>query len=98
MFMVNFKYPSLFRNQIVTMSSAPKNDLVTTICDNVLSLTASQRDAILNNRWYCIAEFQGFNYDRMQTWDREINRLPESRGGCYFGSVVMAKLQGLAYW
>ena len=21
-----------------------------------------------------------------------------SRGGCYFGSVAMAKLQGLAYW
>ena len=70
------------------------HDLVTTVCDNVLSLTTSQR----NNGWARLADFQGFNYDEIQTWAREINRLPASRGGCYFGSVAMAKLQGLTYW
>ena len=80
------------------MAAAPTNGLVTTVCDNVLSLTASQWDAIVNNGWARLADFQGFNRDRIQTWEREINRLPVSRGGCYFGSVAMAKLQGLAYW
>ena len=28
----------------------------------------------------------------------ESHRLPASRGGCYFRSVAMVKLQGLAYW
>ena len=98
MCMANLTYPSLFRNRIVTMAAAPPNDLVTTICDNVLSLASSQKDAIVNNGWACLADFQGFKYDRIQTWVREINRLPVSRGGCYFGSVAMAKLQGLTYW
>ena len=80
------------------MATAPPNDLVTTIFDNVLSLTASQRDAIMNNAWAHLDDFQGFNYDRIQTWARESNRLPASRGGGYFGSAAMAKLQGLAYW
>ena len=79
------------------MATAPPNDLVTTVCDNVLSLTAIQRDAIVNNGWARLADFQGFNYARIQTWARENNRLPELRGGCYFGSVAMAKLQGLVY-
>ena len=80
------------------MAVAPPNDLVTTICDNVLFLTAIQRDAIMKNGWARLADFQGFNYDRNQTCARESNRLTASRGGFYFGSVAMAKLQGLAYW
>ena len=80
------------------MDAVPPNDLVTTVCDNVLSLTAIQRDKIVNNGWYHLSELQGLIYDRIQTWEREINCLPSSRGGCYFGSVAMAKLQGLAYW
>ena len=79
------------------MAAATPNDLVTTVCDNVLSLTAIQRDAIVNNRWARLADFQCFNYNMIQTWERVSNRLPASRGGCYFGSVAMAKLQGLAY-
>ena len=59
---------SLFRNQIVTMDAAPPNDLVTTVCDNVISLMASQRDAIFNNGRYSLSDFQGFNYSRIQTW------------------------------
>ena len=55
-------------------------------------------DEIVNNEWARISDFQGFNYDRIQTWERGINRLLESRGGCYFWSVVLAKLQGLSYW
>ena len=96
--MANITYPSLFRNRIVTMAAAPPNDLVTTVCDNVLSLTAIQRYAIVNNGWARFADFQGSNYNRIQTWARESNRLPASRGGCYFGSVAMAKLHGIAYW
>ena len=96
--MANITYPSLFRNRIVTMATAPPNYLVTTICDNMISLTASQRDTIVNNGWACLAEFQGFNYDRIHTWERESNRLPASRNGCYFGSVAMVNIQGLAYW
>ena len=80
------------------MAAAPPNDLVTTICANALSLTSIQRGAIVNSGWDRLAYFQCFNYDRIQTWARESNRLPASRGGCYFGSVVMAKLQGLEYW
>ena len=80
------------------MAVAPTNYLVTTICDNVLSLTASQRDEIVKNGWARLADFQGFNYGRIQTWARESNRLPASNSGCYFGSVAMAKLQGLVYW
>ena len=79
------------------MAAAPPNDLVTTVRDNVISLTARQRDAIGNNRWSHLSEFQVFNYDRIQNWARESNRLPASFGGCYFGSVSMAKLQSLAY-
>ena len=96
--MADLTYPSLFQNLIVTIAAAPPNDLVTTVCDNVISLTAIQRKAIVNNGWACLADFQGFKYNRIQTWARESNRLPASRGGCYFGSVAMAKLQGLAYW
>ena len=96
--MENLTHPSLFQNLIVVMAAAPPNNMVTTICDNVLSLTASKRDAIMNNEWDRLADFQGFNYDRIQTWAKKINRLPASRGGCYFGSVSMEKLQGLAYW
>ena len=79
------------------MAAASPNDLVTTICDNILSLAASQRDAIVNNGWARLADFQGFNYGRIQTWARESNRLPASHVGCCFGSVAMAKLQGIAY-
>ena len=80
------------------MAAAPPNYPVTTVCDNVLSPIASQRYVLVNNGWARLADFQSFNYDRIQTWVRESNRLPASRGGCYFGSLVMAKLQGLAYW
>ena len=93
--MANLIYPSLLRNRIFTMATAPPNDLVTTVCDNVLYFMDRQRDAIMNNGWARLADFQGFNYERIQIWERERNRLPASRGGCYFGSVVMAKLQVL---
>ena len=96
--MADFTYPSLFRNRIVTMATAPPNNLVTIICDNVFSLTASQRDAIVNNGWDRLDEFQGFNYYMTQTWERESNRLPASHGGCYFGSVATENIQVLAYW
>ena len=96
--MVDLTYPSLFQNQIFTMAAATPKDLVTTVCDKVLSLTSSQRYSIVNNDWDRLADFRGFNYDRIQTWAREINRLPESRGGCYFISVATSKIQGLAYW
>ena len=96
--MADLTYPSLFWKLIVTMATAPPNDLVTTICDNLLSITARQRDEIVNNGWAWLADFQGFNYDRIQTWAKESNRLPESRSGCYLGSVAMTKLHGLAYW
>ena len=96
--MADLTYPYLFQNRIVTMGAALPNDPVTTVCDNVLSLTASQRDAIVYNIWACLSDLQVFNYDRIQTWVRESNRLPASHGGCYFGSVAMAKIQGLAYW
>ena len=68
--MEDLTYTSLFRNQIVTMAAAPPNDLVTTVYDNVISLLDSQRDAIVNNGWSRLAGFQGFNYDRIQTWAR----------------------------
>ena len=61
MFMADLTYPSLFRNRIFTMPAAPPNNLVTTIHDNVLSLTASQRGAIVNNRWARLSDFRGFN-------------------------------------
>ena len=96
--MADLTYSSLFRNRIVNMATSPPNDLVTTVCENVLSLKARQRDSIVNNGWARLDDFQGFNYDKIQTWVRESNRLPASRGGCYFGSVAMVKLQGLAYW
>ena len=67
MCMSDLTYPSLFRNLIVTMAAAPPNYLVTTVCDKVLSLTTSQRDAIVNNIWSRLADFQGFNYDRIKT-------------------------------
>ena len=35
--------------------------LLDLVCDNVLSLTASQRDEIVNNGWSRLADFQGFN-------------------------------------
>ena len=98
MCMADLTYPSLFQNGIVTMAAAPSKNMVTSVCDNVLSLTSSQRGAIVNNGWDRLADFQGFNYDRIQTWARESNRLLASCDGCYFGSVVMANLQGLAYW
>ena len=96
--MANLTYPSLFQNIIVTIAAAPPNNLVTTVCYNVLSLTAILRDAIVNIRWARLSDFQGFNYDRIQTWARKITRLPTSGGVCYFRSVVVAKLQGLSYW
>ena len=66
--MADLTYPSLFQNGIVTMAAAPPNDMVTTVCDNVLSLKAIQRDVILNNGSDRLADFQGLNYDRIQTW------------------------------
>ena len=74
------------------MALEPPNNLIITVFDNVLYLTDIQRDAIVKNVLACLADFQGFNYDRIQTWARESNLLPESCGGCYFGSVEMAKL------
>ena len=68
--MADLTYPSMLRNRIVTMAAAPPNDLVTTVCDNVLSLMASQRGAIVNNGWDRLSDFQGFNYDKIQTWAR----------------------------
>ena len=79
------------------MTVAPYNDLITTVCDNVFSLTAIQRYVIVNNGRARLADFQGFNYGMIYTWVRESNRLPASRGGCYFGSLATEKLQGLAY-
>ena len=66
--MADLTYPSLFQNQIVTMTGAPPNDLVTTVSDNVISLTAIQRDEIVNNGWARLSGLQGFNYNRTQTW------------------------------
>ena len=80
------------------MAASHPNYMVTTICDNLHSLTSSQRDAIMNNGWARLSDFQVLTYDMIKTWERESNRLPASRGGCYSGSVVMAKLQGLTYW
>ena len=97
MCMADLTYISLLWNRIVTMAAAPPNDLVTTVCDHVISLTSSQRDAIVNNGWACLADFQDFNYDRIHNWASESNHLPASCGGCYFESVAMAKLQGHAY-
>ena len=96
--MADLTYTSLFRNRIVTMATAPPNNMVTTVCDNGLSLADIQRDAIMNNVWDCFAYFQGFNNERIQNSERESTRLPASCGGCYFGSVAMEKLQGLLYW
>ena len=76
MCMTDITYHFLLQNPIVTTAAAPSNNLVTTVCDNGLSLTASQRDAIVNNGWTPLAYFQGFNYDRIQTSVRESNRLP----------------------
>ena len=70
MCMADLTYPSLLQHQIVTMAAAPPNNLVTTECDNLLYLTAIQRDAIMNNGWAHLTDFQGFNYDRIQTWAR----------------------------
>ena len=70
------------------MAAAPPNDLVTTVCDNVISLTARQRDAIVNNGWDQLDDFQVFNHDRIKTWERESNRLPASCGVCYFVSAA----------
>ena len=98
MCIADLTYLYLFRNQIITMAAAPPNDLVTNVCDNVLSLTASQRYAIVNNGWARLYDFQGFNYNRINTWAKESNRLPASRGGYYFVSLAMSKLHGLAYW
>ena len=53
--MANITYPSLFQKLIVTMAAASPNNLVTTVCDNVLSLMAIQRDAIVNNGWARLA-------------------------------------------
>ena len=61
--MADLTYPYVLQNQIFTMAAEPPNDLVTTVCDNVLYLTASQMDEIINNGWDLLAEFQGFNYD-----------------------------------
>ena len=61
MCMADLTYPSLFQNRIVAMEAAPPNDLVTTVCDNVLSLTDSQSDAIVNNGWDRLDDFQGLN-------------------------------------
>ena len=79
------------------MAAAPCNNLVTTVCDNVISLTESQMYAIVNNVWARLSDFQGFNYDRIQTWVRKSKRLPALRGRCYFGSVAMEKIQGISY-
>ena len=98
MSMADITYPSLFRNRIFTMDAVPPNDLVNNVYDNVLSLTAIQRGTIVNKGWARLADIQSFNFDRIQTWARESNRLPASRGRCYFGSVAMEKLQGLTYW
>ena len=96
--MADLTYPSLFQNHIVTMAAAPPKDLVTNVCNNVISLTASQRDEIVNNGCDLLADFQGFNYDSIQNWATESNCLPASCGVCYFVSVAMAKFQGLEYW
>ena len=85
MYIADLTYPPLFQNGIFTMAAAPPNDLVTTVCDNVISLEASQRDKIMDSKWARLADFQGFNYNRIQTWARESNPLPASCGGCYFG-------------
>ena len=55
------------------MDAAPPNDLVTTVCDNVLSLTASQWDEIVNNGWARLADFQGFNYNKIKASNRSGN-------------------------
>ena len=65
MCMADLTDPSLFRNRIFTMPAAPPNDLVTTVCDNVLSLTASQRDAIVNNGGAPFSDLQVFNCNRI---------------------------------
>ena len=61
--MADLTYASQLRKRIVTMAAAYPNNLVTTVCDNMLYLTASQMDEIINNGWDRLAEFQGFNYD-----------------------------------
>ena len=67
MCMANLTHPCLFQNQIVTMAAAPPNYLVTTVCDKVIYPMDIQMDAMVNNRWDCLADFQGFNYDRIKT-------------------------------
>ena len=73
MCMSDLTYPSMFQNRIFTMAAAPPKDLVNTVCYNVLSLTAIQRAAIVNNGWARLADFKGFDCNRIQTWARESN-------------------------
>ena len=61
MCMADLTFPSVSQNQIVFTAAAPPNNVVSTACDNVLSLMASPRDAIMNNRWARLSDFQGFN-------------------------------------
>jgi hypothetical protein len=82
---------------IVTMAAAP-NTTVRTLTTGVMRLTNNQAQAVEDNGWADLQDFQGFNYSRIRDWVSDSNKRPATRGGCNFGSVAASKVQGLNYW
>lgn len=79
-------------------AAVPPNQLILTLTAGVMGLTERQQNAITDNGWVVLEDFQGFKYDDIDDWISRVDRRPANRGGCTFGSVAASKLQALNFW
>ena len=68
------------------------------IARTVLNLTVPQANALHNNGWDLVADFEGYATDDIKSWMSSTACLAVNRGGVIFPSTKAKRVYALAYW
>ena len=68
------------------------------ISQNILNFTARQANAISNNGWTTLNDFEGYTTADIEAWITSIGRIAVNRGGTLFLSVRARRLCALNHW
>jgi hypothetical protein len=79
------------------MAQFPPND-IGFISEHILNLTVNQANAINNNGWEELRDFEGYSTEDIESWVDSVGRRTATRGGVIFPSVRSRRLCALNYW
>ena len=74
------------------------NNPVGVISENVLGLTDRQANAVSDNGWENLMDFEGYTTSDIQTWAISVSKLTAARGGVTFPTGRIRRLCALNYW